>query len=91
MKVIDFESGVGAVGHAHLLAHEAVGVAAAAAVGEFLAVAGGLVEGPPLEVAAAPAARGGQGARGRVHCNAEERKGLQPADIQGVPRLVCQL
>ena len=51
----------------HLLAHESVAVAAAAAVGEALAVTGGLVEGPPLEVAAAPAAVGGQRARGSVH------------------------
>ena len=56
----------------HFLAHESVPVAAAAAVGEGLAVAGGLVEGPPLEVAAAPPAVRRQRARGRVHCNEED-------------------
>ena len=67
-------SRVAAVAHAHLLAVEAVVVAAAAAVGKLLAVAGRLVEGPLLDEAAALAAVGGQGARGGVHCNAAEEE-----------------
>ena len=53
---------------AHLLAHEPVPVAAAAAVGERLAVARRLVERPPLQVAPAVPAVGRQRASRRVHC-----------------------
>ena len=57
-----------AVALAHLLAHEPVPVAAAAAVGERFAVARRPVERPPLEVAPAPPAVGRQRASRRGHC-----------------------